>query len=188
MLTSSSPQITPCTFICLIREPDRPMLKRMTGREWESAPLGVRACSSQAGSPTEDGWLTHSSSLSPEARGRHRSTDTPERSRGPVRNRVSTEAKQKSTATREGQVAGQLPRTSQREREACPPRGGRQGCWEGPTPGTQGLWPVKTKARPGHSQPRGLGPRVSGQQYTLTAEGGVQTSREACSVAQERGC
>lgn len=34
--------------------------------------MGVRACRSRAGSPTEDGRLTHSSSLSPEARGRHR--------------------------------------------------------------------------------------------------------------------
>ena len=115
-------------------------------------------------------------------------TDTPGRSRGPVRSRVSTEAKQKSAATREWQAARRLPRTSQREREACPPRGARQGCGAGPTPGAQGLWPVKTKAGPGHSQPLGLGPHVSGQQYTLIAKGGVQTSREACSVAQKRGC
>ena len=39
VLTSSSPQMTPCTFIYLIREADRPLLKRTMAGVWKH-PLG----------------------------------------------------------------------------------------------------------------------------------------------------
>lgn len=75
--------------------------------------MWVWACRRQAGSPTEDHWLTHSSSLSPKARGeaqkKHRHAGG---GAGPVRNRVSMDAKQKSTPTSEGQAAHKLPRNS----------------------------------------------------------------------------